>query len=158
MNIRFVIPEQTVAKTIYNIDSNNIGYIDQVKGKFDELKAESVEGFVLMFEDEKEIKTVMDKLLINPTCDGPAVTNPCWESEDRILRALAVADVFGQTAGDHHKAWVIDQMVRALCGCVKDDDDYNDSYKSNKEYMDWIENYCYVDGEHEYEWDTGIAP
>jgi len=114
-----------------------------------------------MFKDEKEVKTVMDKILINPTQDifpagdGPAVTNPCWDSEDRILRALAVADVYGQTDGDHHKAWVIDQMVRALCGCLENGDG---SYRAGQEYRDWVEHYCYVDGEQEYEWDTGIAP
>ena len=162
MNIRFVIPEQTIAKTIYNTDSNSIGYIDKVKGKFDELKAESVEGFVLMFEDEKEVKTVMDKMLINPTQDifpageeGPSVASPCWATEARIENALRIAGIVGQVEGDHHKAWVIDQMVRALCGCME----YTDgSFASNQEYRDWIEHYCYVDGEQEYEWDTGIAP
>lgn len=163
MNIRFVIPEQTVAKTIYNIDSEKINYTNGIENKFKDVKAESVEGFVLMFEDEREVKDIMNQIVNNPVQDIPYVgdrpeSQQYTHPDPRISRALKVAEICGQVEGDHHKAWVIDQMVRALCGCVKDDDDYNDSYKSNKEYMDWIENYCYVDGEQEYEWDTGIAP
>ena len=33
-----------------------------------------------------------------------------------IGEAIAIAEQYGHTAGDHHKAWVIDQMVRALTG------------------------------------------
>ncbi len=36
---------------------------------------------------------------------------------DRIERALEYAAQYGTTDGEHHKAWVIDQMVRALTGC-----------------------------------------
>ena len=35
----------------------------------------------------------------------------------RIKRALDYAVRYGGIDGDHHKAWVIDQMVRALTGC-----------------------------------------
>lgn len=34
--------------------------------------------------------------------------------EDRIVGALRFALAYGQIDGDHHKAWVIDQIVRVL--------------------------------------------
>lgn len=63
---------------------------------------------------------------------------------DKIAAALDVAFADGQIDGAHHKAWVIDQMVRALTG---------------DGYAEWIRNYR--DGEHgpeTYGWDEGIAP
>lgn len=66
--------------------------------------------------------------------------------EERIERALEIAWRYGQIDGSHHKAWVIDQMVRAL-------------FDDEKKYAAWVEAYetplSY--GEY-YEWDTGIAP
>lgn len=60
------------------------------------------------------------------------------------VKALAIAQVYGQTDGAHHKAWVIDQMVRALTG---------DAYEA------WVTAYCAGDdGPETYEWDVGIAP
>lgn len=59
---------------------------------------------------------------------------------DVIERAIDVALRYGQIDSDHHKAWVIDQMVRILAG---------DAYES----LIVIAN---EDGE--YEWDQGIAP
>lgn len=73
-----------------------------------------------------------------------------WLDEDyenrRIKEALRLAWSYGQIGGDWHKTWVIDQMVRALCG-------------SEEEYNKWVEVYetplCNDDY---YEWNTGIAP
>jgi hypothetical protein len=59
--------------------------------------------------------------------------------------ALAIAWSYGQIGGEHHKLWVIDQMVRVLCG-------------SKEEYNKWVEAYQTPDGEDYWEWDTGIAP
>lgn len=61
--------------------------------------------------------------------------------QDRVDAALIIAGKFGPTDGVHHKAWVIDQMVRALTGS-----DYEEFVK---EYSDDAETS---------EWDTGIAP
>lgn len=36
---------------------------------------------------------------------------------EAIHRAIDYAVLYGGIDGDHHKAWVIDQMVRALTGC-----------------------------------------
>lgn len=62
----------------------------------------------------------------------------------RIQKALGIAHQYSQIDGSHHKAWVIDQMVRALLG---------------DGYTDWVRNYE-IDrdtGEY-YKWDVGIAP
>ena len=58
--------------------------------------------------------------------------------------AIDLAVRYGGIDGDHHKAWVIDQMVRALAG---------DSYgQIVAEACDG------EDGPATYEWKTGIAP
>jgi hypothetical protein len=60
--------------------------------------------------------------------------------------ALDIATRFGQIDGGHHKAWVIDQMVRALLG-------------NQLEYEKFVMKYnAGEDGPNTYEWDTGIAP
>ena len=63
----------------------------------------------------------------------------------RIEEALEIADKYGWTDGDHHKMWVIDQMVRALTG---------DTYSS------WIEKHRTFEEEGEVyiDWDEGIPP
>lgn len=63
--------------------------------------------------------------------------------QNKISKALNIAFQYGQTDGAHHKAWVIDQMVRVLTG---------------ESYDHWIETYCYVDSEEVYDRDKGIAP
>lgn len=37
-------------------------------------------------------------------------------NDERIKKALDLAWDYAQCDGGHHKMWVIDQMVRALCG------------------------------------------
>lgn len=59
--------------------------------------------------------------------------------QSRIGRAIEVACRFGQIDGSHHKAWVIDQMVRELTG---------------EKYAEVIKTSCGDD----YSWDEGIAP
>ncbi len=67
--------------------------------------------------------------------------------EGRISEALECAFRYGQIDGDHHKAWVIDQMVRALTGSDDAYSEFIERYKRNE-----------TDPEDEYEWDSGIAP
>lgn len=64
--------------------------------------------------------------------------------ERRIDRAIELAIQYGGIDGDHHKAWVIDQMVRALAG-----DRYGEIVREAKEG---------ADGPDTYGWDEGIAP
>lgn len=67
-------------------------------------------------------------------------------TDERITKALGLAWQYGQIDGNHHKMWVIDQMVRVLCG-------------SEKEYKKWIDKYerPLKDGDY-YSWDKGINP
>lgn len=66
------------------------------------------------------------------------------KDKDKITKALDLAYRFGGVDGGHHKAWLIDQMVRALTG--------------NK-YKEWVRLTCDgEDGPDTYDWDIGIAP
>jgi hypothetical protein len=63
---------------------------------------------------------------------------------EKIDAALEVAYRYGGTDGAHHKAWIIDQMVRAL---------------TENEYDHWVQERC--DGEegpNTYDWEEGIPP
>lgn len=58
----------------------------------------------------------------------------------RQQKALEIIRHFSQIDGAHHKAWCIDQVVRALTG---------------PDYEQWIT--AYKDDDH-FSWDEGIAP
>ena len=74
------------------------------------------------------------------------------ELQSRIMSAKNIADAYGGVDGDHHKAWAIDQMVRALCG---DDSRFYD----HDEYAEFLRMHNQgTDGPDTYEWDEGIAP
>lgn len=63
-----------------------------------------------------------------------------------IDEVLQIAYQYGQIDGEHHKTWVIDQMVRKLCG-------------NEKKYKKWVKEFEKgEDGPKTYEWDEGIAP
>lgn len=65
-------------------------------------------------------------------------------NEQRIEQALELIANYGGIDGEHHKMWVLDQVVRILTG---------------QEYDKWVE--LFQDGEdgpETYEWDKGIAP
>ena len=72
------------------------------------------------------------------------------ETYDNVCDALDIAFEYGQFDGAHHKMWVIDQMVRALCETEEDYQDFVEKYETP--YFD-------EDGEEYFDlWDTGIAP
>lgn len=60
--------------------------------------------------------------------------------EEKIQEALRLAMRYGGVSGDHHKAWVIDQMVRVLAGesyeifvaMAKDGEEGADTYAWNE--------------------------
>ena len=62
--------------------------------------------------------------------------------------ALDIALNDGTIDGNHHKAWVIDQMVRKLVAVSK--------YRTYEEFI--RQHADGEDGPNTYEWDTGIAP
>ncbi len=87
---------------------------------------------------------------------------------ERISNALNYAFMFGQVDSAHHKAWTIDQMVRALTGCpevvVEESDSQGFSYSyttqgESEEYKQWVKKHNNgEDGPDTYEWYEGIAP
>jgi hypothetical protein len=86
----------------------------------------------------------------------------------RIQAALDVAVGYGGIAGDHHKAWVIDQMVRRLTGCPIVEKSAVDAHGNRYTFDALGESEAYkslvaaaCDGEfgpNTYEWEVGIAP
>lgn len=62
----------------------------------------------------------------------------------RAEQALNIIQHYGSIEGDHHRCWVIDQVVRALTG---------------EQYDEWVRAMCDgEDGPDTYDWDEGIAP
>lgn len=88
--------------------------------------------------------------------------------EYRVGKALDYAVMYGGIDGGHHKAWVIDQMVRALCGCPMVDATATDcngmTYRyqrqgESKEYLDFVANAkAGDDGPETYDWNEGTPP
>lgn len=93
---------------------------------------------------------------------------PAGTPEERIAKALAIAVAYGGVDGDHHKAWAIDQMVRALTGCPVEQAqalDYRgvpyvyEHQGESKEYTDLVAQACSgEDGPNTYDWDCGTPP
>ena len=76
---------------------------------------------------------------------------------------------YGQIDGDHHKLWVLDQIVRIMKGCeivlkiAKWGDGQTelriDTGKESKKYLEWVKEMKNgEDGEDTYGYDEGIAP
>lgn len=87
---------------------------------------------------------------------GPAFPDWCfWElpveiivdekpvKETKVRAAMDLIYKYGGIGGEHHKQWLLDQLVRKL----------SDDYDSWIRYHNDGE-----DGPNTYEWDTGIAP
>lgn len=68
------------------------------------------------------------------------------KAHELVMRqeAIEIAVKYGNIDGAHHKAWVIDQMVRVLAG-----DKYDQIVAEAK---------AGEDGPDTYDWDEGIAP
>ena len=89
-------------------------------------------------------------------------------SDERIAKALEFANLYGSIDGEHHKTWVIDQMVRALTGCpirkFSGTDAHGQPYEvdsqcANDEYAMFVRDHCAGDeGPETYSWDIGIPP
>jgi hypothetical protein len=65
------------------------------------------------------------------------------KKKDKIVKALELIYRYGDIDGDHHKQWVLDQVVRILS------DDYDTWVAHHNEGED---------GPNSYEWDEGIPP
>lgn len=85
------------------------------------------------------------------------------DSAWRCTEAILLAGRYGGIDGDHHKTWVIDQIVRVLTGCkyrtvtAIDCNRKEYQYKSldeNDSYKKIVADICATG----YEWSIGIAP
>ena len=74
-------------------------------------------------------------------------------STDRINNALDMITRYGGIAGDHHKSWVLDQVVRILTGTKEGYEAWIKQYEGERVYD--IEEEKEIT---EYAWDSGIAP
>jgi hypothetical protein len=89
------------------------------------------------------------------------------DNSARIKKAIDYAVRYGGIDGDHHKAWVIDQMVRALTGCPevqRTARSHGVAYDylcqgESEEYLELVRSACASDDpDEEAEWDVGIPP
>ncbi len=72
-------------------------------------------------------------------------------------QAIDLAIRYGQIDGDHHKMWVIDQMVRILTGCPSYKKTGRDFNGNEYDYMALGENKAYRDAVGD-GWDVGVTP
>lgn len=82
-----------------------------------------------LLQKNQELQNINDKL-----------SSALNSAEKRIDKAIEIAYQYAQIDGDHHKMWVIDQIIRKLL-------------KNN--YDNWVKEY---EEDGEYLWDTGINP
>lgn len=101
--------------------------------------------------------------------DEPTKIDNIIEKQERIEKALDYAIRYGGIDGDHHKAWVIDQIIRSLTGCPEIEPPGTDRFGTphskygeqgkSEEYTTLIKKSCDgVDGPNTYTHATGIAP
>lgn len=125
-------------------------------------------GQIRLLENEKaalqeELRHTQLALQLNSSL--LKVREPSREAVKRISNALQSV---WKVDGDHHKQWVIDQMVRHLTGCPMIDkkgvDHRGNEYTyqtlgESEEYLQWVRAYCDgEDGPETYEWDEGTPP
>ena len=66
------------------------------------------------------------------------------KEKEKNNNVLGLIFEYGQTDGEHHKAWVIDQIVRII---------------TENNYDKWVQHYEYdEETDEDYFWDVGIAP
>ena len=103
-------------------------WINEISGLVPSTHFENLEDFEVCISTKSEMPIQADSI------------------DQRIEKALEIAWRYGSIDGDHHKAWTIDQMVRALHG-------------SEEEYKHWVAEYENPDDNGDcYKWNDGIAP
>jgi hypothetical protein len=114
-------------------DQAKPGYLKAAQKVIDEAAAEVGAEIDRLVTDNAEMHAAHESMTLEVDA-----------AESKIKKAIDIALRHGQTDGDHHKAWVIDQVLRALTG---------DSYPQV------IRDACAgEDGPETYSWETGIAP
>lgn len=88
---------------------------------------------------------------------------------DQRMWALYYIGTYGQTEGDHHKAWVLDQVARILLGTpvIAKVARWEDGQKElrvhtgepSQLYYEWVKDMCDgEDGPNTYSYQCGVAP
>lgn len=93
--------------------------------------------YTVFADTEQEARRIVDARFEDKPREPTAYET---DLRTRIDEVLELIFRYGQIDGEHHKTWVIDQVVRTLTG---------------EAYDKWIETYRDNDL---YEWDEGIAP
>jgi hypothetical protein len=97
-----------------------------------------------MLRLEKEGNRLHEKInALKASVVGEKVIVPDTDAE-KVQKAIDLAVRYGGIDGDHHKAWVIDQMVRVLAG-----EQYEEIVRKAK---------AGKDGPETYGWNEGVAP
>ena len=99
--------------------------------------------YVLNNKDIEMIQGLLD-LYNKEKMNSSNLSEQLNKEKEKNNNILGLVFQYGQIDGEHHKTWVIDQIVKTLTG---------------ENYEKWVQHYEYDEetGE-EYEWDTGIAP
>lgn len=101
---------------------------------------------------EQELKLELRKLVkenITLRAKIKAHNSDYPESVYKLTEIEKLIYSYGQIDGDHHKTWVLDQIMRIIKG---------------DKYDGWVDNYEHTDNqgkscdEREYTWEVGIAP
>lgn len=111
----------------------------------EQYKNECIEEYKVELDDKKNTDEQHASYLHQQIEAVYTVLNMLKEKDKQIEKVLEIAFQYGQIDGDHHKTWVIDQIVRILTG-----EKYNEFVK---EYETDEET-----GEKEWTWKNGIAP
>lgn len=93
-----------------------------------------------------DIEDAIDEARLCRAYGGRETTEELVALRARVTSAMVVAERFGGIDGDHHKTWVIDQMMRALL-----DDRYDDWRRAYEAATD-------ESGELMGSWPEGIPP
>lgn len=128
------------------IDANNLKsedekrIVDVIKNSIDKFNLEQSKATLKEILDKQiYIDTRPDNTTINAYDAIETVLQALEDKNKKINKTLEIAYQYAQIDGDHHKMWVVDQMIRNLLG----------SY-----YDNWVKKY----EEDDYTWETGIAP
>lgn len=91
--------------------------------------------------------TFQDQIVVSNNAEVRPYLSVEDNAENQLADVAAIILAYGGIDGAHHKAWVLDQIIRRLT---------NDKYEEFVKFArgDFDKEY----GDYEYEWDTGIAP
>lgn len=96
-------------------------------------------------------------------------TDPIYKDYTPTDWAMRWISSYSGIDGAHHQMWLVDQIARILKGCPVTADlatwsdnppEYRFRVGTCQAYEDWVLSMRgeYIDGEYEYEYNTGIAP